>query len=109
MKIRTYNSAITGFTYNKGALTIYFDKRENPEKGTTLYKKALAHPALQVKPHIGITQEIQIAETEQGWKMIKPYPTKEEINTYEQAKAEKEALQAKVTEATKAQLAKLTF
>lgn len=109
MKIRTYNSAITGFTYNEGALTIYFDKRENPEKGKTLYKKALAHPALQVKPHIGITQEIQIAETEQGWKMIKPYPTKEDIATYEKAKAEKEALQAKVTEATKAQLALLTF
>ena len=109
MKIRTYNSTITGFTYNNGALTVYFDRREDTDKGTAIYKKALAHPALQVKPHIGKAQEIQIAETEQGWKMIKPYPTAEDIATYEKAKAEKEALQAKVTEATKAQLALLTF
>lgn len=109
MKIRTYNSSITGFSTNNGALTIYFDKREDTDKGISIYKKALAHPALQVKPHIGKVQEIQIAETEKGWKMIKPYPTKQEIADWEQAKAEKEASQAKVTEATKAQLALLTF
>ena len=109
MKIRTYNSTITGFSTSNGSLTIYFDKKEDTEKGTTFYKKALAHPALQVKPHIGKTQEIQIAETEQGWKMIKPYPTKQEIADWEQAKAEREASQAKVAEATKAQIALITF
>lgn len=109
MKIRTYNSIITGFSTSDKGLTVYFDKREDTEKGTTFYKKALAHPALQVKPHIGKAQEIQIAETEQGWKMIKPYPTKQEIAEWEQAKAEREAQQASVSEATKAQLALLTF
>jgi hypothetical protein len=109
MKLRTFNSTITGFTTNNGALTVYFDRKDNPETGMASYKKALAHPALQVKPHIGVAQEIKILETEQGWKMIKPYPTKEEIATYEQAKAEREALQASVTEASKEDLALLTF
>lgn len=109
MKVRTYNSSITGFSTKNGTLTVYFDKREDADEGTSIYKKAFAHPALQVKPHIGKIQEIQIAETEQGWKMIKPYPTKQEIADWEQAKAEREAQQVKITEATKAQLALLTF
>jgi hypothetical protein len=109
MKIRTYTTSITGFTYNDNALTVYFDKRENAATGSAIYKRAFAHPALQVKPHIGKVQEIQIAETEQGWKMIKPYPTEQEIADWTKAKAEKEALQAKVAEATEAQLALLTF
>ena len=109
MKLRTFNSTITGFSTSNGALTIYFDKREDEDKGITLYKKALAHPALQVKPHIGKTQEIQIVETEQGWKMIKPYPTAEEIEAWKKAEEERKALQASITEATEAQIALITF
>ena len=109
MKIRTFTTSITGFSTSDKGLTVYFDKREDTEKGMSFYKKALAHPALRVATHIGKVQELQIAETEQGWKMIKPYPTKQEIADYEKAKAEREAQQTTVTEATKAQLALLTF
>lgn len=109
MKIRTFTTSITGFSNYNGALTIYFDKKEDADKGISIYKKAVAHPALQVKPHIGNVQEIQIAETEQGWKMIKPYPTAEELQAWEQAKAQREALMSTVTEATAEQLALLTF
>lgn len=109
MKIRTFTTSITGFSNYNGALIIYFDKKEDTDKGTSTYKKAVAHPALQVKPHIGKVQEIQIAETEQGWKMIKPYPTAEELQRWEQIKAEREALESAVTEATAEQLALLTF
>ena len=102
MKITTINATITGFSYSDKGLTVYFTSGDRK-------LHSLAHPALQVKPHIGKVQEVQVAETEQGWKMIKPYPSKQEIANWETAKAEREALKASVKEATKAQVALLTF
>lgn len=105
MKLRTITSSITGFSTSDKGLTVYFNKRE--VQGKVYYNEALAHPALQVKPHIGKAQELKIVETEQGWKMIQPYPTAEEIKAWEQAKAERNAVT--VTEATAEQVALLTF
>ena len=102
MKLRTINATITGFFTSDKGLTVYFT--------CGLRKlRSLAHPALQVSPHIGKAQELKIVETEQGWKMIKPYPTAEELQKWEQAKAQKEALKATAEEATAEQIALLTF
>lgn len=102
MKLRTLNATITGFTTSDNGLTVYFTCGDRK-------LRSLAHPALRVQPHINKAQEIKVLETEQGWKMIQPYPTKDELATWEQLKAEREAQQAQISEATKAQLKLLTF
>ncbi len=102
MKLTTMNATITGFSYSDKGLTVYFSAGDRK-------LRTLAHPALQVSPHIGKEQELQVIETEQGWKMIKPYPSKDEIDSWKKAKAQKEAIQASTKEATKAQVALLTF
>lgn len=101
MKIRLITTSITGFSTNEGSLTVYFSSEDGSKKF-----KALAHPALKVSPHINVPQTLKIAETEDGWKMIYPYPSKEDIASWEEAKARREA---SILEATEADLALLTF
>lgn len=101
MKIRLITTSITGFSTNEGSLTVYFSSEDGSRKF-----KALAHPALKVSPHINVPQTLKIAETEDGWKMIQPYPTKEDIASWEEARAKR---QASILEATEADLALLTF
>lgn len=100
MKIRTLNATITGFDSLDNKLTVFFI----PD-GTVRKFRVLAHPALRVSNHIGKAQELKIAETEQGWKLLAPYPTAEELQAYEDAKA----LAPIFEEATEAQIALLTF
>lgn len=100
MKIRTLNATITGFDALDNKLTVFFI----PD-GATRKFRVLAHPALQVKPHIGKVQELKIAETEQGWKLLAPYPSAEDIKAHEEIQARKPAFE----EATEAQLALLVF
>lgn len=101
MKIRLLTTSITGFSTNEGSLTVYFLSEDGSRKF-----KALAHPALKVSPHINVPQTLKIAETEDGWKMIQPYPSKEDIASWEQAKAKREA---SILEATEADIKLLTF
>ena len=101
MKIRLLTTSITGFSTNEGALTVYFLSEDGSRK-----RHALAHPALKVSPYIGKTQTLKIAETEDGWKMIQPYPSKEDIASYEARQAER---QASILEATEADIALITF
>ena len=101
MKIRLITTSITGFSTNEGSLTVYFSSEDGSRKF-----KALAHPALKVSPHINVPQTLKIAETEDGWKMIQPYPSKEDIASWEEARAKR---QASILEATEADLALLTF
>lgn len=101
MKIRLINSSITGFSTNNGSLTVYFSSEDGSRKF-----KALAHPALKVSPHINVIQALKIAETDDGWKMIQPYPSKEDIASYEARQAER---QASILEATEADIKLITF
>lgn len=101
MKIRLINSSITGFSTNDDKLTVYFSSEDGSRK-----LKAIAHPALKVAPHIGNVQTLRIAETEDGWKMIQPYPSKEDIVSFEEAKAKRTV---STIEATEADLLLITF
>lgn len=100
MKIYTLTTAITGYDYNAdGTITVYFNKRWNEKKQRFDYTSAVAHPALQVKPHIGKVQDIKFSDTKP---YVLEYPKATEAekeawknaqNThrYEEATAEQEA------------------
>ncbi len=82
--IREYTATITGFSFSDNKIVVYFTFGDRK-------LKADAHPAFQVKPHIGKEQKLLIAETDAGWKLISPKVTEAEIKAYEEAKAKREA------------------
>lgn len=100
MKIYTITTSITNYDYNAdGTITVYFNKRWNEKKQRFDYTSAIAHPALQVKPHIGVTQAIQYSDTKP---YVLEYPKASEaeieawkkaqnIRKFEEATAEQEA------------------
>lgn len=98
MKIRTINATITGFSYSDKGLTVYFTSGERK-------LRSLAHPALKVAPHIGNEETLKIAETEQGWKMLQPFPSEEDIKAWEKATAERAEIAEEASEAQIALLA----
>lgn len=89
--IREYTATITGFSFSDNKIVVYFTFGDRKFK-------ADAHPAFQVKPHIGKEQKLTIAETDAGWKLISPKVTEAEIKAYEEAKARREATIVKPTE-----------
>ena len=100
MKIYTLTTSITGYDYNTdGTITVYFNKRWNEKKQRFDYTSAIAHPALQVKPHIGKVQDIKFSDTK-PYVLEYPKATEAEIETWkasqsthklEEATAEQEA------------------
>lgn len=89
--IRKYTATITGFYFSdndKLVVNFTFGDRK---------LRADAHPAFQVKPHIGKEQEICVAETDAGWKLVSPRVTEADIKAYEEAKAKREAEIVKLT------------
>ena len=102
MKTLTFTTSISGYDKNaNGTLIVYFDKHWNEVKQKYEYKHAIAHGALQVKPHIGKVQEIEVSDTK-PYILLNPAPSDAEIEAWKQVQ---EARKASVKEATEKQTA----
>ena len=74
---RTFTTSIIAFDITNNKTIVKF----RSEDGSKVFR-ATAHPALKVAPHLKKEQTLTIAETAEGWKLLAPYPTKEELEAY---------------------------